>query len=73
MHQSFSPRIANTISRAKSMRTRVLAQFSSSSFVSCVIPRPFVGASEASRAACAADSPVTGGAVLRVHHQIDLS
>lgn len=35
--------------------------------------RPFVAASEASRAVCAADSPVTGGAVLRVQHQIDLS
>ena len=73
--QSFSLRIASTSSRATSILTRVRAQALSCSFVSFVIPsiRPFVAASEASRAVCAADSPVTGGAVLRVQHQIDLS
>ncbi len=37
MAHSFSPRIANTIKRAKSMRTRVAAQASSCCFVRFVM------------------------------------
>lgn len=75
MAHSFSPRIARTMSLASSMRTRVAAQASSCSFVSCVIstPRPLVAAPDTSRNSCAADSPVVGSAARRAQHQTDLS
>lgn len=75
MGHSLIPCSDSTIRCAKSMRTRVRAQASSCSFVSCVIstPRPFVAAPDTSRSSCAADSPVVGGAARRAQHQTDLS
>lgn len=71
---NFSPRSANTISRAMSSRTLVRAQSCNCASVSFdfVMFRPFVAASNANRVACAADLPVMGGAARRAQHQTDV-